>query len=170
MFRSVLAALALLSLPSGLAVGAAEPLPAPRGEVVLTVSGAIGGHNTDDAAAFDLAMLQAMESVTVTTTTIWTDGEQRFTGVRLLTLLESLGAGGKAIEANALNDYFTEIPAEDITRDGPIVAYAQNGSLLSVRDKGPLWIVYPYDADSRWRSEVIYARSIWQLNALAVLP
>lgn len=168
--RSSLAALALFCLPAAVPGHAAEPLLPPEGDVVLTVTGAIDTTNQGGAAVFDLAMLQAMEPVTITTTTIWTEGPQEFTGVPLKTLLDSIGAGGKPVEAHALNDYFTEIPVEDITDPGPIVAYAQNGSLLSVRDKGPLWIVYPYDDDARWRSEVIYTRSIWQLNALDVLP
>lgn len=170
MFRTAIAALALLSLPVGLPAGSAEPLPRPEGAVILTIAGVIGTTNQGNAAAFDLAMLQAMEPVTITTTTIWTEGPQEFTGVRLKALLDSISAGGKPVEAHALNDYFTEIPVEDITDTGPIVAYAQNGNLLSVRDKGPLWIVYPYDEDARWRSEVIYTRSIWQLNSIDVLP
>lgn len=34
---------------------------------------------------------------------------------------------------------------------------------MSVRDKGPLWVIYPYDSDPALQSEVTYARSIWQL-------
>ncbi|QLQ19903.1 MAG: molybdopterin-dependent oxidoreductase [Exiguobacterium profundum] len=166
----LIAALALSLLPVGLCAATVDPLPAPKGDVVLKVEGAVAETNQPAAAAFDLAMLQAMDPVTITTSTIWTEGAQTFTGVPLKTLLDCLGASDKAVEAKALNDYFTEIPAEDIVENGPLVAYAQNGHLLSVRDKGPLWIVYPYDADGRWRSEVIYARSIWQLTTLTVLP
>jgi hypothetical protein len=32
-----------------------------------------------------------------------------------------------------------------------------------VRDKGPLWVVYPYDSKPDYQSELIYVRSIWQL-------
>jgi hypothetical protein len=39
---------------------------------------------------------------------------------------------------------------------------------MSVRDKGPLWVIYPYDSDD-YRSEVIYSRSIWQLDRLEVV-
>ena len=163
-------AFAALLLPASLAAGTEVPMPSPKGEVVLTLRGAIDETNQPGAAAFDLAMLQALPPVTVTTTTIWTEGEQTFTGVSLKALLDRFDAAGKAVEATALNDYFTEIPAEDIVDDGPIVAYMQNGNLLSVRDKGPLWIVYPYDSDGRWRSEVIYARSIWQLTSITVKP
>jgi hypothetical protein len=35
-----------------------------------------------------------------------------------------------------------------------------------VRDKGPLWLVYPYDSVSAYQTEVIYARSIWQVKQM----
>ncbi|WP_252928140.1 hypothetical protein [Paracoccus sp. 08] len=52
------------------------------------------------------------------------------------------------------------------------MAYLMDDREISVRDKGPLWIVYPYDADRQYQTEVIYSRSIWQLNCLrtALVP
>jgi hypothetical protein len=44
-----------------------------------------------------------------------------------------------------------------------------NGAEMSIRDKGPLWIVYPYDASDDFRSEVVYSRSIWQLDRIEVI-
>jgi len=40
---------------------------------------------------------------------------------------------------------------------------------MSVREKGPLWVIYPYDSDAKFRTEVIYSRSIWQLDRLAIV-
>ncbi|HEX9857587.1 MAG TPA: oxidoreductase, partial [Paracoccaceae bacterium] len=48
--------------------------------------------------------------------------------------------------------------------------YAQNGVPLSVRDMGPLWVIYPYDSDVDYQSEVIYSRSIWQLQRMDIRP
>jgi hypothetical protein len=50
-----------------------------------------------------------------------------------------------------------------------MIAFRMNGAPMSVRDKGPLWIVYPYDSDPRFQTEIIYSRSIWQLDRLEVL-
>ncbi len=47
-----------------------------------------------------------------------------------------------------------------------LIAYARNGQPMTLRDKGPLWIVYPFDTDPMYRSEVIYANSIWQLEQI----
>ena len=61
------------------------------------------------------------------------------------------------------------MPLTDAVEGGPIVAYRMDGETMSVRDKGPLWIVYPYDSDADYRTEVIYSRSIWQLDRIEVI-
>lgn len=148
----------------------AQTLPPPTGEVLLTVSGDIAVTNADRAAVFDRAMLEAMAPVEFTTTTTWTDGPQVFKGVLMRDLLLMLGVTGGTIRATAINDYAVDIPVSDAVEGGPIVAYLLNGQPMSVRDKGPLWIVYPYESRSEYRSEVIYSRSIWQLDRMEVRP
>jgi hypothetical protein len=37
-----------------------------------------------------------------------------------------------------------------------------------VRTKGPLFIVYPFDAAKELQSSTYYERSIWQLKAIEV--
>jgi hypothetical protein len=148
----------------------AQTLETPSGEVLLTVTGDIAATNADRAAVFDRAMLEAMEPVEVTTNTMWTDGPQVFTGVLLLDLLALLGVTEGTLRATAINDYAVDIPVSDAVEGGPIVAYLLNGQPMSVRDKGPLWIVYPYDSKREYQSEVIYSRSIWQLDRMEVRP
>ena len=161
------AAITLLALlPLG---STAEELGQPTGTVILTVSGAISQHNSDDAAVFDFEMLSAMPAASFETTTIWTEGGQTFTGVPLTTLLDNVGAEGLRLLASAINDYQVEIPVSDAAEDGPIVAYLRNGEPMSVRNKGPLWIVYPYDLNKDYQSETIYSRSIWQLDRIEVV-
>lgn len=157
----------LIGLMASLAM-AQEPLAAPTGEVLLTVTGEIDRTNSADAAVFDLAMLQAMDPVTVETSTIWTDGVQTFRGVPLARLMQEVGAHGAMIAASALNDYTVQIPMEDAVEGGAVLAFEVNGAALSVRDKGPLWVIYPYDQSKDYQSEVIYARSIWQVAKMDV--
>ena len=147
---------------------AAQSLPAPEGEPLLTVTGNIALTNQGDAAVFDQAMLEAMDPVTITTSTIWTEGEQTFTGVPLAQLVDLLGAEGEVMMASAINDYTVEIPREDWIENGPIVAFLNNGEPMSIRDKGPLWIIYPYDDNPDYQTEVIYSRSIWQLDQIQI--
>ena len=141
----------------------------PVGEVLLTVTGAITNTNDGDVATFDRAMLEALDPVTFDTSTVWTDGVHRFTGVPLEGLMDAVGATGRAIDATAINDYSVEIPASNWEDGGPIVAYLNDGEPMSVRDKGPLWIVWPFDDNPAYKTEMIYARSIWQLDRIEVV-
>ena len=174
MKRWLLQTVASVSLGLGLVTAleaTAGHLAEPAGEVLLTVTGAIGHANSDEGAAlFDRALLEGIGAETVETTTIWTDGLQRFTGVPLQALLEAVGAEGDVLRAMALNDYAIVIPASDAVEGGPIIAYARNGAPMAVRDKGPLWVIYPYDSAPEYQTEQVYARSIWQLVSIEVLP
>lgn len=144
----------------------AESLPAPTGDVLLTLSGEMDKQTSDGVVQLDMSLLQSLPVRQFTTATIWQDGPVEFTGVSLRDLLDHTGATGTAIEAVALNDYSVEIPVDSITEDAPIVAYHMDGKEMSPRDKGPLWIVYPYDAAPEYRTEVVYSRSIWQLDRI----
>ncbi|MDK3020152.1 oxidoreductase [Pseudodonghicola flavimaris] len=147
---------------------AAQDLAPPQGEVLLTINGAISMHNDAEAARFDRAMLETLETVTIETSTIWTEGVQSFTGVPLVALMQAVGARGDSLRATAINDYAIEIPRSDWVEGGPIVAYLNNGKPMSVREKGPLWVIYPYDTNPKYQGEVIYSRSIWQLDRITV--
>ncbi len=159
---------ALTVLLCAAASPALAELVKPEGQVILTVSGQITETNAGDRAEFDLEMLRALPATDISTSTIWTSGLQEFTGVSLKALLEHLGASGDTLRSFAINDYEVKIPVSDATDAGPILAYELNGAPMSVRDKGPLWVVYPFDSASRYRTEVIYSRSIWQLNRIDV--
>lgn len=148
---------------------AAEELPVPEDAPLLVVSGAISNTNVGETASFDFDMLEDLDTVTFTTKTIWTDGDQTFTGVQLSDLMELVGAEGDVIKATAINDYAVDIPREDWVDDGPIVAFLNNGETMPVRQKGPLWIVYPFDQNPEYQTEQIYSRAIWQLDRIIVL-
>jgi len=117
---------------------------------------------------FDVTRLRALGVTRMRTGTIWTDGVNDFTGSRLKDIVDYLGLTGGTIKALALNDYSVDIPVSDAVEDGPILAYEMDNAPISVRDKGPLWIVYPFDAKPEYRSEVIYTRAIWQLERFEV--
>ena len=151
-----------------LALPAQAELAAPAGEPVLTIDGAITVTNSDGAAVFDMDMLQALPAGEFQTTTQWTEGNKTFKGVPLKALLESVGATGTKITATALNNYSVDIPMDALTDDAPIVAYFIDGEEFSRRDKGPLWIVFPYDSGAEYQTELVYGWSIWQLATLTV--
>jgi hypothetical protein len=156
--------MALLAVPA-----AAEPLPPPEGPVLLTVTGAIEVTNAAAEARFDLSLLEGLPQRSYTTSTIWTDGRHTFTGVLLHDLLLRLGARGREVEAIALNDYAAKLSTRgDVAGDAPLLAYRIDGRFMSIRDKGPIWLIYPFDSHPSYRSEETYSRSVWQLIRLDV--
>lgn len=146
----------------------AGELASPAGKPILTISGNIEVTNAGDSAEFDRAMLESLGMVSFETKTPWYDGPVKFEGVRLDKLMTLVGANGDRVRAIALNDYSTEIPIEDFARHGTIIAVKRDGEYMPVRDKGPLFIVYPYDSDVALQSQTYYGRSAWQLSKLIV--
>jgi hypothetical protein len=157
----------LLALPLLLAGGRdAAALPPPEGRVLLDVTGRIARPNAGEAARLDFALLDSLPQASFETRTPWFDGPRRFSGVAGAALLEALGAGGAEVVAVALNDYRVTIPVEDFRATGLILATRLDGQPIPVREKGPIWIIYPFDAEARLRNQVFYTRSIWQLRRL----
>jgi hypothetical protein len=150
------------------AAGAPARLPQPTEAVILTVSGRIAVVNRGDTAQFDRPMLEALGTRAITTTTPWHDGRVTFEGVPMTRLMQAVGAQGDTVTALALNDYATDIPMDDFARYGVLLALKRDGAYMPVRDKGPLFIVYPYDSDPALRSRRFYSRSAWQVVRLVV--
>lgn len=159
--RCLVLALGATTLWAGIAK--ADHLETPVGDVILTISGQMTQSNSALGAEFDLAMLRKIGTVTFSTSTPWTEGVQEFTGVPLSQLLVHIGARPSSLIVSAINEYQIEIPASDAVSDGPILAWDQAGKLLSVREKGPLWLIYPFDSKSAYQTDVIRARAVWQV-------
>lgn len=164
--RLVAGALAIMSASPLLA----EPLPAPTGPVILTVTGQITETNVAGSAQFDAAMLADLGMVEFATATNWTEGVNSFSGPALAAVLTRVGAAGSTLRAVAINDYLVEFPLAEAFHDGPTLAFLMNGAEMSVRDKGPIWLIFPFDSNIEFRTEEIYRRSVWQLDRLEVLP
>jgi hypothetical protein len=146
----------------------AQALDQPAGKVVLTIRGNITQANQGNEAAFDMKMLAQMPQITFTTQTPWYPLPITFTGPLMRDVLAAAGAKPGKIVALSLNDYKSEIPAEDPAQQDMIIARLMNGKPMPVREKGPLFIVYPYESKRELSSEIYYNRSAWQLRTLTV--
>ena len=146
----------------------AESLETPKDKPILTISGEITNKNVGDTAQFDRPMLEKMGMVTIETTTPWYKGPMKFEGVPMEKLMADVGAKGQRVVAYALNDYTTEIPMEDFGKYHAILALKRNGEYMPVKDKGPLFVVYPYDSEAELKSQIFYSRSAWQVARLVV--
>jgi hypothetical protein len=152
-----------------LALACAAPamaLDPPAGRVVLTVSGDIAQRNGPDGVQFDMAMLEKLPLTSFSTRTPWYPEPRKFTGVLLRDLLAAVGSRGKTAKAIALNDYRVDIPVDEALRHDLLVAWLLDDKPMAVRDKGPLVVIYPFDANPELRSPIHYSRAAWQLKAL----
>jgi hypothetical protein len=143
-------------------------LEAPKGEVILTISGNLDHPNIDGTAQFDLPMLEALQGRSGKMETPWTTGNVEFSGPLFRAVLDAAGAHGNNVKLVALNDYSAEIPVEDATTLDTMLATRMDGQIMSVRDKGPLFLVYPFDEDSSLYNEKYFSRSVWQIKAIEV--
>ncbi|MBN8872616.1 MAG: molybdopterin-dependent oxidoreductase [Rhodospirillales bacterium] len=146
----------------------AADLATPTDRVILTVSGKIGRTNGGGHARFDRQMLEALGPYGFTTRTPWYDGPMRFDGVRMSSLMEAVQAHGESVIATALNDYETHIPISDFAEYGVLLAMKRNGEYMPVRDKGPLFILYPFDENPTLQIQKIYGRCAWQLARMTI--
>jgi hypothetical protein len=163
---SVLASFALIILTGS--VVSSSTLGQPQGQVLLKVSGDISAYNVGNEVHFDVALLEHIGTQTIETKTIWTEGTQTFRGTRMSDLLRAVGAETGTIKALAVNNYSIEMPVSDALVNDALLAFERNGRLMSVRDKGPIWIVYPYDDKTMYQSETFYSRSVWQLDRMVI--
>jgi hypothetical protein len=72
------------------------------------------------------------------------------------------------VRAIALNDYRVDLPFDDAQHFDVLLARLLDGQPMAVRDKGPLFIIYPFDSSAELRTTVYYSRSAWQLKSLEV--
>ncbi len=146
----------------------ADTLASPAGPVILTVSGMIKKSNQGDSAVFDREMLEKLGMSELQVTTPWTEGSQTFEGVLASKVLDAVGASGSMILARAINDYQVKIPASDFRRYPVLLALKHNGRYMRVRDKGPIWIVYPRETFPELDTDLVTDRWVWQLSDLII--
>lgn len=143
----------------------------PAGPAILTIVG------TNPAAprgeqGLTLEQLQAMPQRTVSTglpASFSVPGKIVFRGPSISSVISAVGATEyQAMRASALNDYAAVIPRKDIERFDPILAWERDGKPMSIRAKGPLMVVYPFDAFPELQALRYLNRSVWQVNRLEI--
>lgn len=146
-------------------LGGTTPARSDAAQAVLLTVNLPGG-----AQGLSLADLDSFEQHSFTTSTIWTTGLMEFSGPALTDVVASTGAGTAGLRLRAANDYSITLNPSVLEADAPIIATRINGQTFTLRERGPLWLVFPYDAHARFRTEQIFAASIWQLTDIDVRP
>lgn len=151
-----------------LAASNAMALDLPTGRVLLKVSGNISVTNVDDAAHFDRRMLENMPMTSFVTGTPWTEQKHRWEGVLMSDFLRLVGAGSQSFLASALDDYHVQVEGIDFTKYPIILALKRDGKVMRVRNKGPIWLMFPWDDYPEIHNDTNIAFSVWQLSAIKI--
>ncbi|BDA82600.1 oxidoreductase [Aureimonas sp. SA4125] len=164
----------VLSLVAGATVLTASiraeaALTTPKAAPVLRIGGHITEHNEGDEAVFDMAGLEALGTRSFATSTPWTDGVATWEGVLLADLMDAVGASGTTIRATALNDYVADVPMRGLREEGAILAMRRDGRPMPISNKGPLFILYPFDDNRDLQQQSVYMRCAWQIARLDIL-
>lgn len=153
---------ALLALP----VAVAETLSGP---VILSVSGNIkSAEDVGGKVQFDLTRLQALPQHEIVTGNPWVDKPHTYRGPKLSDVLAAVGADGDNITLTALNSYQIGIEWSKVAKYDPILAWEDDGVVMRVRDKGPLWFMLPLDQYPELKRSEYTDMMIWQLGSIDI--
>ena len=138
-------------------------LQKPVGEVILEVGGNLAKTNVDEQAHFDRAMIEALPQEKIITSNHVIDKATTYTGPKLESLLAYLGAKGDKVKVTALDDYTSELSRADIKKFGVILATLENGKQLTLDDRGPFFVVFPFNDYKELQHDLYYNMSVWQV-------
>lgn len=113
--------------------------------------------------------LLSRSDLTIVTQTPWTQGNTEFTGISAKALLAWIGVKKADLKVIALNNYWAEIPYSDIEKYNPVFAIQNNGKPMQIRDRGPVWSIYPLSSSNELNNEVLQSRMVWQINKIQIL-
>jgi len=142
--------------------------PAPIRPSAVPDAGAKDKDAGPLVASFGMKFLKSLPQRTFVAQTPWYKDSVKFTGPLLRDVLAAAKIKGSVIHATALDEYRTSIPFSDALDYDVILAHQMNGATLTAKNKGPLFIVYPYDSKPELQTVRFYERSIWQLKSLQV--
>ena len=147
-------------------LAAGERISAPKGEVVLTVTGDIGTANKGKKLELDLASLEKMRRVRVEAAEPFLKRRVTFEGVLLSDLLEVAGVPDAAstVSLTALDDYKVDFKVSDIRSSQMLLATRADGKHMPVDRSGPIRIVFP-DSSAPGRNPDLW---IWSVESMKV--
>ncbi|CAG8998729.1 MAG: hypothetical protein CENE_00689 [Candidatus Celerinatantimonas neptuna] len=136
--------------------------------VILSVSGAITKGGEVHRVDFTLAELKALPQYVFKTKNPWVSEPHKYRGPRLSAILKKVGAGSDRLTLIALNDYQIDLNFKKIQKYHPILAWSDNGKIMSVRDRGPLWLMLPVFRYPELKDNQYNSYMVWQLRRIIV--
>ena len=126
----------------------------------------IRSEKTGEARSLSLADLDKLDQDRIVTGTPWTEGRSVFDGVSGKALAALAPKGATEVHAVGLNDYAYTVPLADFASGQAIIATRRDGAEIPLRDKGPFWIMYPFDDLTNRDRLPREPRAVWHLKTL----
>lgn len=140
-------------------------MPALGGEAMLVVRNLTDPKHPE--VRFTEEELEALPQVTVRTSTEFTDGVVAFEGPLARDVIARVGVGtATTVRLIAANDYSVEVTLAEFYDYDVILALYADGKRLTMRDKGPIWAMYPIDDHPELQDPDYNRRLIWQLTTM----
>jgi hypothetical protein len=137
-------------------------------ETALTVTGK-DGTGSQAVIQYSFDDLKALDQIGYETVNDFVKIPTRFSGPLLRDVLAPLTLSENAkLKLTALNNFQTEIPITDVMNYDVIVALEKGGAPMSIRENGPLWVIYPVSDHPELREQIYNNRMIWQLIDIEV--
>lgn len=146
-------------------------LQATTEPVILSVYGDIRINDRHyDQMDFTLSELQAFTQSNITTAHPWSTEPQSYLGVDMNALFGSLFSNRRvlSLQLEALNDFSVAVDWSQVAPFSPILAWQENGKIMTRRNKGPLWLMLPFDRASKVQQANFLHLMAWQLRAIRV--
>ncbi|WP_158119783.1 oxidoreductase [Vibrio metoecus] len=132
-------------------------------EPILTLA------HQDQTVSATYQELLARSDLTIVTETPWTQGNTEFKGISAQAILAWMGVKQADLKVIALNKYWAVIPYSDIEKYNPVFAIQKNGKLMAIRDRGPVWSIYPLSSSGELNNEVLHSRMVWQISNIEII-
>lgn len=138
--------------------------------VFLTITGKIDRITNTADGTYEMSEREflALPTSTVTTSTPWTP-KSDFVGPLLAKILQEVAAKGSKLRLVALDDFSVEVDGDYLGKYGTILASSKDGVRLTVRDFGPIFVMYPRDSFGKELDTPFGAsHMVWQLCGIVV--
>ncbi|RBP75570.1 molybdopterin-dependent oxidoreductase [Marinobacter nauticus] len=120
-----------------------------------------------ETLVLDRALLESFPQSVIETTSPYYDGTAEFSGPTLARVIEHFGStGASAVTLVALNGYKVSGSMKELMSLDAIVSTRQNGEPMSIRQRGPYWIMLPLSERPELDSEDFHRYMVWQLNRI----
>lgn len=118
--------------------------------------------------SFTEAQLLALPQHDIYTSLPWTETKHTYSGPYLDDVLRMAQADGPWVCFEALDKYKVTLDYGLIKDFKPIIALKRDGKSLTVRTKGPLWLILPVDDHATLNAALYNDFMVWHLIKISV--